>query len=204
MKVHKARSSGYSLLELCIVMAIMIIVATVGVLFFSPALHNAHVNSAVQTTVSQLRMAREEAVDRRMLVTVTFLPPGTIQTQRTITGTLPGVLAQAPVIERSMTLPNDVQFLALPGLPTGAKTPDGFGNGNLAIDFDQANGGGGTVIFFNPDGTATDALGNPNDGVVYIALPGALPSSHAITMFGATGRFKVYSLTQPGGNPTWQ
>jgi type II secretory pathway pseudopilin PulG len=202
MKVHKARSSGYSLLELCMVLAIMIIVAAVGVLFFSPAMHNAHVNSAVQTTVSQLRMAREEAVDRRMLVTVTFLPPGTIQTQRTITGTLPGVLAQAPVIERSMTLPNDVQFLALPGLP--GPGPDTFGNGNLAVDFDQANGGGGTVIFFNPDGTATDALGNPNDGVVYVALPGELYSSHAITMFGATGRFKVYSLTQRGGNPTWQ
>jgi Tfp pilus assembly protein FimT len=185
------------MIEMVVVAAIIAVVMAVAVLSFGTALRGSHVNTAVQTTVNELRKAHEEAVDRRLLYTVTFVPPGTIVTQRTITG-------QPPVTERTISLPNDVQFLALAGIPAAGATPDGFGIGTAAIDFDQANGGGGTAIFFKPDGTATDALGNPNDGVVYLAQPGQLYSSHAVTMFGATGRLKVWQLVQKGGAPKWR
>jgi type II secretory pathway pseudopilin PulG len=190
-------NSGFSLLELMVVVLIIIVVLAVAVLNFGPALRGAHVNSAVQITVNQLRVAHQEAMDRRMLYTVTFVPPRTIVTQWTITGT-------GTVTESTMSLPNDVQFDAEPGLPPVGKTPDGFGNGTAAIDFDQATGGGGTVIFFQPDGTALDAAGNLNDGLVYVAIPGQLYSSHAVSMFGATGRFKTWYLVKKGGNATWQ
>src|SRR5262249_60253823 len=91
---------GYSLLEMAVVVAMIMIALAVGVLSFPTALRHAHINSAVQTTVNQLRMAREESVDRRMLYTVTFVPPSTITTQRTVKG-------QPPVTERSITVPSD-------------------------------------------------------------------------------------------------
>jgi Tfp pilus assembly protein FimT len=185
------------MVEMVVVAAIIVLATAVAVVSLGTALSGSHVNSAVQITVNELRKAHEEAVDRRVLYTVTFAAPGTIVTQRTLTG-------QPPVTERTISLPSDVQFAALAGIPGAGATPDGFGIGTLAIDFDQANGGGGTVIFFKPDGTATDALGNPNDGVVYLARPGQLYSSYAVTMFGATGRFKVWQLTKKGGAPKWQ
>lgn len=190
-------NSGFSLLELMVVVLVIIIVLGIAVLSFGPALRTAHVNSAVQITVNQLRVAHQEAMDRRMLYTVTFVPPRTIVTQRTTT-------AAGTVTESTISLPNDVQFDAEPGLPPVGKTPDGFGNGTTAIDFDQATGGGGTAIFFQPDGTALDAAGNLNDGLVYLAIPGQLYSSHAVSMFGTTGRFKVWYLINKGGTPTWQ
>lgn len=68
-----------------------------------------------------------------------------------------------------------MQFLVIPGIPTSAtSTPDGFGSGNNAIDFDLGNGGGGTQVYFEPDGRALDAGNRLNNGVVYIAQPGDL------------------------------
>ena len=106
--------------------------------------------------------------------------------------------------ERSVPLPNGVQFTVVAGIPTTPQTPDGFGIGNVAIDFAQATGGGGNVIYFQPDGTAVDAAGNPNNGVLYIARPGQLATSHAITLFGSTGRLKTWNLSKQGATVKWQ
>ena len=191
------QQSGFSLVELLVVVAIGLILAGVAVLRFSRAMESAHVNSAVQIAMGQLRMARQESMDKRLQYIVTFLPPRTIQTQWIATG-IPATT------ERTISFTNDVQFSAEPGLPGLGKTPDNFGLGTKAIDFNQATGGGGTQIFFNPDGTAIDAAGNPNDGVVYIAKPGELYSSHALTLYGATGRFKGWTLAKNGAIPVWR
>jgi Tfp pilus assembly protein FimT len=189
--------SGISLVELLIVVIVGLILSGIGVLSFVRSRESAHLNSALQLTVNQLRMARQEAMDKRLQYIVTLLPPRSIQTQWSATGI-------AATTERTISLPSDVQFSAEPGLPGLGSTPDGFGAGTLAIDFCQATGGGGTQILFNPDGTAMDAAGNPNDGVVYLALPGNLASSRAITLFGATGRLKVWSLVRKGATPVWR
>jgi len=196
LRVNKSQR-GFSMPELLVVIAIIAIVSAVAVLGVGAAVRSARMNAAVQLTLRQLRMARQEAVDRRMQYTVTFTRPGTIQTART-TGLnpLPGVVAAAAVttIERTVTLPSDIQFTVPAGVP--AQAPDNFGAAAVAIDFDQAQGGGGNTIFFLPDGTAQDNLGNPNNGVVYIARPGDLNSTHAISMWGATGRFKLWSVSK--------
>jgi Tfp pilus assembly protein FimT len=185
----RSNQAGFSAVELMVAVSIIIVVTAVSVLMFTTLSTNAHLNSAVQTTASQIRMARQSAMDRRMLYSVTFTPPGTIITQRLLQG-------QPPITERTVTLPSDTQFIAPVGLPGAGQTPDQFGSGTNAIDFDQAAGGGGNVLFFYPDGTALDAAGDPNDGVIYIAHPGDLNSSHAITLWGATGRLKTFYLTK--------
>jgi hypothetical protein len=151
----------------------------------------------VQISVNQLRMAHEEAMAKRLQYIVTLQAPGTILTQ----WTKAGIGLQT---ERSVPISDGIQFTLVNGMPTGFRTPDGFGTGTLAIDFNQATGGGGNVIYFQPDGTAVDAAGNPNNGVVYIAKPGQVSTSRAITLFGATGRLKTWHISQQGANVTWQ
>lgn len=197
VKVRKgcrASTAGFSLIELLIVIVIVLIALSVALLNFPTALAASRMNSGVEITLSQLRLARQEAIARRMNYTVTFAPPGTITTVRLIQG-------QPPFQERSITLPPEIQFLAPPGLPNPG--PDGFGTGRNAIDFDQGNGGGGTVILFVPDGTAQGGNGGPDDGVVYIAHSRALAPPHAISMWGATGRFKTWELSTGGGARQW-
>jgi type II secretory pathway pseudopilin PulG len=194
MKRTRGSVTGFSLVELVIVIALILIALTVAVLSLPTALASGRLNSGVQTVLSQLRLAHQESMDRRMQYSITFTAPGTIVTQRILQG-------QAPVTERTITLPNEVQFIAPPGLPNPG--PDGFGTGKIAIDFDQVNGGGGNVIFFVPDGTALDATGGPNNGVIYIGHARALAPTQAITMWGATGRFKVWNLANEKGGPKW-
>jgi|SRR5215472_4034070 len=194
MRRTRGSVTGFSLVELVIVIALILIALTVAVLGTRAAMASARVNSGVETVLSQLRLAHQESMDRRMEYSVTFTLPGTIVTQRILQG-------QAPVAERTVTLPNEVQFIAPPGLPNPG--PDGFGTGKFAIDFDQVNGGGGNVIFFVPDGTALDATGGPNNGVIYIGHARGLAPMHAITMWGATSRFKVWNLANGKGGPKW-
>lgn len=195
MKVRKrcSESAGFSLIELVIVIAVVLIALSVALLNLRTAMASSRMNSGVETTLSQLRLARQEAIARRMAYQVTFTPPGTITTVRLVQGA-------APIQERSITLPPEIQFLA-PGLPNPG--PDGFGTGRVAIDFDQGNGGGGNVILFVPDGTAQGANGGPDDGVVYIAHARGLTPPHAISMWGATGRFKTWELSTGRGAPKW-
>jgi prepilin-type N-terminal cleavage/methylation domain-containing protein len=196
MRYSRRQHAGFSLMELIVVISLILIATSVVVLSFVRAATSSRVNSAVQLTINQLRMARQEAMDRRMQYRVTFTAPQTILIERIVGG--------VPTVERTSTLPGAVQFVALAGLPPAGKTPDNFGTGVNAIDFDQATGGAGTIISFYPDGTAQDAVGNPNDGVIYIAQPGALYTSHAISLWGATGRLKVWYLSKDsGGNPKW-
>jgi len=87
-------------------------------------------------------------------------------------------------------------------------TPDGFGVGATAIDFDQGVAGGvKNVIYFYPDGSAEDVNGNVNNGVVYLALlgnAGYFKSSRAITLWGATGRVRAWRLESNAGAYYWR
>jgi hypothetical protein len=88
---------------------------------------------------------------------------------------------------------------------TAATVPDGFGNGVLAIDFDQGVAGGGikNQVMFMPDGSAHDVNGNWNSGIVYVLRPGDLYSARAVTLYGATGRIRGWRLLSSPGGPQW-
>jgi hypothetical protein len=108
------------------------------------------------------------------------------------------VQAQGP-----LTLPTGIQFSVVAGIPTSASaTPDGFGSGANAIDFDVENGGGGTQIYFQPDGRALDGANRLNDGVVYMAEPTNLFSSRRFLSSGPRGAVGWY-LTSSAGVTGW-
>jgi prepilin-type N-terminal cleavage/methylation domain-containing protein len=190
--------SGFSLIELLVVVCIGLIVSAVAVDGINSTIKDGHVNSAYTTTLATLRRAREAAITQRQTYKVTFTAPGTITVAPTtaLTGSL----------NITATLPSDVAFDVEPGVPNSVSTvPDGLGLGAStgAIDFDATQGAGGlTVVYFWPDGSARDGAGNLNDGIVYIARPGQLSTSRAITVRGLTGRLRGWRL-EPGVATPW-
>ena len=206
---------GFSLLEMMIVICVLMIVGGIGFMALQPALKDAKVNQAFETAMMPLRVARQRAIAERKQYIVCYgiaAPPAavtpivptaqSIQIFRWDVGTALSAATQVTAV----TLPIDINFQVLPGLPNGPATvPDGFGSAVTAIDFDQNVAGGGikNQVMFMPDGSAHDVNGNLNSGIVYVSRNGDLYSSRAITLYGATGRIRGWRLLSSGGGPKW-
>jgi prepilin-type N-terminal cleavage/methylation domain-containing protein len=197
--MRRREMRGFSLLEMMAVLGIATIVAAISFVTLQPLQQNNHVVEAYNITMSALRQARDISVAQRQDYYVTFsnaAVPNTITITQGGTGT----------VIRSYTIPLDVAYQIVLGVPTAAgTTPDGFGLGNLAIDFDwNVAGGNNSVVYFYPDGTGKDVNGYTNNGVIYIAQANKLYSSHAITVWGATGRIRGWRLYNNAGTPYWR
>ena len=194
------RDQGWSLLEMAIVIAIILIASCVAFMSLQPTMRQDDVNTAYNTTMELMRRAHDQAIAQRRVYVVSF-NAATIPNTVTVSQ---NALLPTGILLVSSTLPATVQFDAEAGIPTtpttAPTTPDGFGTGKLALDFDQGvGGGGGTAIYFFPDGTSHDANGFLNSGVLYLARPGNLYSSRAVTLWGITGRIRGWRLYQNGG-----
>jgi prepilin-type N-terminal cleavage/methylation domain-containing protein len=201
------RMRGFSLIELMIVIALILIVAAMSAITIQPALREGRVTEGYNRTLTTLRKAREYSVAQRQIyfatlangVIVNGVPVSTITVTQGSTGT----------VINNYSLPTDVTFDTEPGIPTSQviapTTPDGFGTGGIPIDFDQGVAAGAkNVIYFYPDGSAADAVGNVNNGVVYVARRGEIRSSRAITLWGATGRLRGWHLYPTGAIYYWR
>src|SRR6202158_5236497 len=212
----KMSDHGFSLLELMIVMCVLMIVGGITFMALQPALRDARANQAFENALMPLRVARQRAIADRKQYIVCFgiaAPAGaltpmgaptaqSIQIFRWDAGTALSAATQITAI----SLPQDIQFQTLAGLPNGAATvPDGFGNADTGIDFDQAVAGAiKDQVMFMPDGSAHDVNGNLNSGIVYVARNGDLYSSRAVTLYGATGRIRGWRLINSGGAKWFQ
>ena len=200
MSVSKTR--GFSMVELLIVVSIMLIVLGVSFIQIAPMFKESQAQTALQTTLGQMRRAHEMAVDQRQVYRLTFTAPGTIQLDQV--GIDPTTGAKTYTLQSTMTLPSQIQFAVVTGLPnTTATAPDNYGTGATAIDFDRDFGGGGTQIYFQRDGRALDSSNRINNGLIYMCRPGQLLSCKAVSLIGATGRSKGWMLTQSGAGVAW-
>jgi prepilin-type N-terminal cleavage/methylation domain-containing protein len=201
------RDRGFSLLEMLIVVAIGFIVASMTVMGMIPVMKSNDTTTAYNYTLTTMRRARDQAAGDMRTYVLQFTAPGTITVTQSISasGTCQ-IPATGPVLITTV-LPPDVTFHIETGVPTSNSaaptTPDAFGTAANAIDFDQGYTPGSTTICFNPDGTATDALGNTNNGVVYLGQPGNLYSMRAITLWGSTGRLRGWRLYNNSGVNSW-
>jgi Tfp pilus assembly protein FimT len=194
------RMHGFSLLEMMAVVGIGMIASAITFTSLQPVLKQQRIANAYNLTMMALRQARETAVSQRMAYQVQFNAAKSTITISPVTA-LPGML------NSTYTLPQDVQFRVEPGVPnTLATTPDRFGTAARPVDFDVNVGTGGlTNVYFYPDGTAQDSVNNISNGVLYLARPGELTSSRAITVWGATGRIRGWRLYKQGAaGYAWQ
>ena len=197
MSQHRMR--GFSLVEMMAVITIGLMVTGFAVMTLQPSLRAGRVTNAYNIALMAMRQARDTAIGQRQQYFVTFnhnaKTPDTITITQALTGT----------VVTTYSLPSDVTFQTLTGLPGAGSAPDNFGNGKTALDFDQGVGGGTkNVVYFSPDGSAQDANGNLNNGVLYIAQNTDLYSSRAITVWGATGRMRGWRLYTNAGSPYWR
>jgi prepilin-type N-terminal cleavage/methylation domain-containing protein len=193
---------GFSLTEMMVVVAVILIVLAFSIMAIQPSLKQNDITEGYNQTLMALRQARDMSVAQRQIYFVTLsnaAAPNSITITQGSTGT----------VMATYFLPPDVGFGWAVGLPTSPvafpTTPDGFGVGTTAIDFDQGVVGGiKNVIYFYPDGSAEDAIGNINNGVVYMAVPPIMSTFRAITLWGATGRLRGWHLYKSGANYYWR
>jgi len=193
------KEKGFSLVEAMIVVAVVLAIVGLAIFQIAPSMKGAKSQAALETTLGVLRRYHEAAVDQRRIYQVVFTQPGTIQVN-VETFDADGSVSWLPV--ETYQLPAETQFVCVSGIPTVAP-PDGLGHGVNSIDFMVDNGGGYNTVVFQKDGRATDTLGRLNNGVLYIAQPGELNSSKAVTVLGATGRVKGWRLFQGPNGVSW-
>lgn len=186
---------GFSLIEMMIVVSIILITSSIFFMSIQPALKQARLTNAYNSVLMTMRRARENSISERRVYIVSFIAPRTMTITQAATG----------LVTNTFVLPSDISFDAEPGIPNVAtKTPDHFGTGSAAIDFDQNVAlGSKTQVYFQPDGSAQDINNNINNGVVYIARTGDVLSSRAITVWGSTGRLRGWRLYNVAGVKTW-
>jgi prepilin-type N-terminal cleavage/methylation domain-containing protein len=200
------KNNGFSLLELMITVSLALVMVGVTFIYLKPQLNQSHMNSAYDTTLMALRNTRNLAITQSHEYYVNFnpagFPAGTIQVEYQ-PPLVVGALAAPPIQQvNTYTIPGDVTFNVQAGFP--AATPDGFGAGLTAIDFESTPGVPLNYVVFFPDGSAQDSLGNYSSGVVYLTRVGdSIYASRAVSVWGATGRIRGWRLNQVAGVAEW-
>jgi prepilin-type N-terminal cleavage/methylation domain-containing protein len=206
--------NGFSLLEMMITLSIALILIAVTFVTLQPALNQNHVNTAYDTTLMALRTTRNLAIAQSNQYYVNFnpaaFPAGTIQVE--VQPFNSAGVAQPIQQVITYSIPTDVSFATQGTFPaTAPDSPPPLVTAGGALDFEStpgvaltpAGGGGGYVVFY-PDGSARDNLGNYVNGIAYITRLGSpIWGSKAISVWGATGRIRGWSLNDPGGVATW-
>lgn len=184
----KNEERGFSMIEAVVVVSIVVIVAAMAVVELNPARQQWGANAAMIQVASQLRQAREMAIESRRDVQVTFIGNNQIQLTRV---NLPA--GAAPTVFPAVPIQSPVVFMLTPGAPD---TPDGFGDLG-AIEFEGLVGGPPTMMF-QSDGTFVDTVGNLVNGTVFLGIPNVPVTARAVTVVGATGRIRMYKGTGKG------
>jgi type II secretory pathway pseudopilin PulG len=186
--------NGYSLMEVLVVVALIIIISGVALFQWQNYLPTLRANAAMGQVIQQMRLARSTAVsDRRAIIVNISAGAGTMQLQQVPPG------GGLPVTLSTVSLSGGAKFCLVPGLPD---TPMAFGN-SQPVNFVNATVPGAvvTVTEFLSDGTFGQAVGIPVNGSIFICAQGGQQvGARAITILGTTGRVRPYRWV---GN-SWQ
>lgn len=164
--------AGYTLIEMTVVGAIVIVGSVVTIPVTMRMVQNAKGDSALEMTSTFLQSARNRAVAERRNFLVTFVSDTRIQVDRIEVpdGTLTFV--------DQLTLEGDNEFLNLPEVP---EIPGDFGGA------DAVNFSGIGPVMFTSDGSLIDAAGDVTNATIFVARPNSPETARAVTIWGVTG-----------------
>jgi len=211
--MRSRKSRGFSLLELMIVVALGLTMASVAFMAMMPLFKKNHVDQAYDTTLSVLRTYRNLAVTQYTRYIITVPNSSTINVQSWAFPPVGSTVSPAPVQVVAYALPQDINFAVQAGFPSPG--PDGFGTGSTAVYTQNALTAqptsctvvesGNLCLVFYPDGSVQDDQGNYNSGVIYLMQPTSNAySSRAIDFYGTTGRVRGWRLYNVSGTNTWE
>jgi prepilin-type N-terminal cleavage/methylation domain-containing protein len=188
------RQTGFSMLEVTMVMAISLIILAMSVIKLQPLWQQVQANSALQQIKETLREGRELAISQRRTIVVQFSGGNTLKFFQV---TEPAnTVSTTPYL--TLPLPGQAQFLTFTG---EIDTPDGYGiPASGGIEFGGSPGTPTVGVEFQSDGTFTDGNGNPINGTIFLGLPNVPTSARAVTILGNTGRIKPYHYTGSAWN----
>jgi prepilin-type N-terminal cleavage/methylation domain-containing protein len=201
MKSKSKRQRGFTLLETMVSIGIILTVAGILVVKSFGSMESYKSNSAMDTVVSQLRVARQLAISQRRTVfvwvdtTFTGGGAGSQHINYQIQPAPKSAELAGPLV--SVALPGQTQYLLPAGVPD---TPMAFGtcSGN-AVCIGNVNGGP-PIMQFNSTGTFTDGTGlAPLNGTIFVSIAGQSITTRAVTVMGGTGRVRPYTYTGAGG-----
>ena len=197
MRKIRRGEQGFSLLEGMIVVGIVMIMLGMALVQSYGSMESYRANAAMDTIVSQLRVARQLAISQRRNVSVSF---NTTASPQTITYQIipnPGDIVQPGAV--TVPISQLVHFSGVAGEPD---TPMAFGTCAGAYGVCVANvSGGPPAMEFTSVGQFTDNTGvNTLNGTVFVVIPGQIATARAVTVMGSTGRVRSY--TYVGGSTT--
>jgi prepilin-type N-terminal cleavage/methylation domain-containing protein len=169
--------SGFTMLELVVVLGIVCVLGAMAVLLTPLALKTTKADSGMIRVVSALRTAREQAISQRRNVRVAFTAPNQIVVSRVEvpSGTITAIT--------TVWLEDGVKFLQFTGVPD---TPDAFGSAS-ATSFGSA-----TSVAFTSEGQLIDQTGDPINGSVFVGRDNDPTSARAVTIFGPTALIRQW------------
>jgi type II secretory pathway pseudopilin PulG len=197
MRKSNRQARGFSLLEAAVVVGIMMMLAGLAVIQSFGSLEGYQANSAQDTVVGQLRVARQLAISQRRNVQIQF----TTATPPTVSYTiLPRPGSGDPTLPAvAAILSSQTSFMQESGVPD---TPMGFGTCSSSGICIGGVAGGPAFMQFTSSGQFTDATGvSPLNGTIFIGVPNQVRTARAVTIMGGTGRIRPYSYV--GGTTIW-
>jgi len=168
--------TGFTLVELMMVGAIATILLAITSISIGHVLESTRGDAALSGVMSQLRRARDLAINRRRTIQVDFVAPNEIRTTQLD-------VPSGTTLVNQFFLEGNVQFVNFGTVPD---TPDGFGD-SAAIDFSDP------TTRFTVEGTLVDGSSATMSGTVYLGLQNEPLSARAVTIFGGTGQVRGYS-----------
>jgi prepilin-type N-terminal cleavage/methylation domain-containing protein len=176
--------SGFTLLELMVVVALMGVLAAMAIMVSPAFTQTARADASISQVLDAVRSAREVAISQRRNVRLTFLGANAIQTVReNIDGT--GAVTSTTVL-RTVELENRMVFQKVAEITKN--TPDGF----PWTDADGITFSAAAPWTFTSEGTFVGATGDPTNGTLMLSIPSQPNSSRAISIMGATALIRVW------------
>jgi prepilin-type N-terminal cleavage/methylation domain-containing protein len=183
----RARSAqGFSLIEMLVVVAMIGILAAIGIGVSSDMVRSAKGRSGAQQLASFLKRHRELAISRRRNIEIRITLPATIESfQRAVPD--PAVVPTPPATRlETMVLEGGVQFRRFPTVAP-ANTPDAFVIGGGALNF-----AGADPVLFTSEGSFTDPNGDPINATLFLGVPNQVNTANALTIIGTTATVRLW------------